>query len=41
MGSIAVGELFRIKIRRDADDTSATDNAAGDAELNAVEIKET
>ena len=37
MDSISVGELFRIKINRDA----ASDDAAGDAELCAVEIKET
>ena len=37
MDSIAVGELFRIKIDRDA----VNDDAAGDAELVAVEIKET
>lgn len=36
MGSIAVGELFRLKINRDA----ANDDAAGDAELHAIEIKE-
>jgi len=37
MDSVAVGELFRIMITRDA----ASDDAAGDAELHAVEIKET
>ena len=37
MDSIAVGEMFRIKIDRDA----VNDDAAGDAELLAVEIKET
>lgn len=37
MDSIAVGESFRIKITRDA----ANDTASGDAELVAVEIKET
>ena len=37
MDSIAVGESFRIKITRDA----VSDTAAGDAELVAVEIKET
>ena len=37
MDSIAVGELFRIKITRDA----VNDDAAGDAELLGVEIKET
>ena len=41
MDSIAVGELIRFKLRRDADDTSATDSASGDAELHAIEIKET
>lgn len=35
--SIAVGELFRIKINRDA----VNDTAAGDAELHAIELKET
>jgi hypothetical protein len=37
MDSVAVGELFRLRIRRDV----ATDDAAGDAELFAVELKET
>ena len=37
MDSVAVGELFRLKITRDA----TNDDAAGDAELVAVEIKET
>ncbi len=37
--SIAAGEAFRIKIVRDAN--HANDTAAGDAELVAVEIKET
>ncbi len=37
MDSVAVGELFRIKVTRDA----TSDDAAGDAELHAVEIKET
>jgi hypothetical protein len=37
MDSIAVGESFRLKIVRDV----ANDTAAGDAELVAVEIKET
>lgn len=35
--SIAVGEFFRIRVTRDA----ASDTAAGDMELNFVEIKET
>jgi len=37
MDSVAVGELFRIKVIRDA----ASDDATGDAELYAVEIRET
>lgn len=36
MDSVAAGELFRIKVTRDA----ASDDAAGDAELYAVEIRE-
>lgn len=39
--SVAVGEGFRLKVRRDADSTSATDDATGDAELRLVELKET
>lgn len=37
MDSVAAGDLFRIKVTRDA----ASDDAAGDAELHAVEIRET
>ena len=37
MDSVAVGESFRLRVRRDV----ANDTAAGDAELIAVEIKET
>lgn len=37
MDSIAVGELFRLRIKRDV----ANDTATGDAELLAVELKET
>lgn len=40
MDSIAVGEKYRFKLRRDADDTSATDDAAGDAEVHFVELRE-
>lgn len=36
MDSVAVGELFRIKVTRDA----SSDDATGDAELHAIEIKE-
>jgi hypothetical protein len=41
MDSLAAGELFRLKIRRDADGTSGTDDITTDAELLAVLIKET
>ncbi len=37
MDSVAVGELFRLKITRDA----SSDDADNDAELHAVELKET
>jgi len=37
MDSIAVGELFRLKITRDA----SSDDASGDSELHCVEVKET
>lgn len=35
--SIAVGEAFRLRIRRDV----ASDNASGDAQLVAIELRET
>lgn len=38
--SIAVGELYRIKVTRKPSDTT-NDTASGDAELHAVELKET
>lgn len=41
MDSLAAGELFRLKIRRDADGTSGTDDVTTDVELLAVEIQET
>lgn len=41
MDSLAVGEPFRLKIRRDADGTSGTDDIATDMELVAVEVRET
>lgn len=41
MDSLAAGEPFRLKVSRDANGTSGTDDATGDAELVAVEIKET
>jgi len=37
MDSVAAGELFRLKVTRDA----ASDDATGDAELYAVELRET
>jgi hypothetical protein len=37
MDSVAVGELFRLKVTRDA----VSDDAAGDAEIYGVELKET
>lgn len=37
MDSVSAGESFRLRVRRDV----ATDTATGDAELFAVEIKET
>lgn len=41
MDSLAAGEAFRLKIRRDADGTSGTDDITTDAELLAVNLKET
>lgn len=41
MDSLAAGELFRLKIRRDADATSGTDDITTDAELVGIEIRET
>jgi hypothetical protein len=40
MDSLVAGEAFRLKIRRDADGTSGTDDITTDAELLMVEIKE-
>ncbi|HEY4690301.1 MAG TPA: hypothetical protein VIK33_13380 [Anaerolineae bacterium] len=41
MDSLTVGEMFRLKVRRDADGSAGTDDVTTDAELVAVEIKET
>lgn len=41
MDSVAAGEYFRLKITRDADGTTSTDDMIGDAELVFIEIKET
>lgn len=41
MDSVAAGEYFRMKVTRDADQTTSTDDMTGDMELVFVEIKET
>lgn len=41
MDSLAAGELFRLKIRRDADGTSGTDDIGTDAELLFTTVRET
>lgn len=41
MDSLAAGEPFRLKINRDADGSSGTDDMVGDAELIFIEGKET
>ena len=41
MDSILAGELFYIKVTRDADGTTSTDDLSGDMELVFIEIKET
>ncbi len=42
MDNAATGEKFRLKIRRDADDTSATDSVtSNNVEVHAIEIRET
>jgi hypothetical protein len=41
MDSLAAGEAFRLKIRRDADGTSGTDDITTDAELFRVVLRET
>lgn len=40
MDSLVAGESFRLKIRRDADGTSGTDDIASDAELLRVHVTE-
>jgi hypothetical protein len=37
--SVAAGEPFRLKVYRDADGTSGTDDMTGDAQLVAVEVR--
>lgn len=41
MDSVAAGERFRLKVTRDADGTSGTDDLVNDVELVAVECRET
>ncbi len=41
MDGVLAGEMFRVKIRRDADGTSGTDDIVSDAEFLGAEIKET
>jgi hypothetical protein len=41
MDSLVAGEAARLKITRDADGTGGTDDMTGDAELVAIEIRET
>ena len=38
--SIAAGDYFRLSVNRDADGTSGTDDATGDAEVLAVELRD-
>lgn len=40
MDSVAAGGLFRLKVRRDADGTSGTDDITTDVELVAIEMIE-
>ena len=41
MDSVAAGEFFRMRVSRDANGTTSTDDMAGDMELICVTIKET
>jgi len=41
MDSIVVADLFRLKIRRDADGTNGTDDVTTDMELLGIEVLET
>lgn len=38
--SIAAGDYFRLRVRRDADGTSGTDDATGDAHVLCVELRD-
>lgn len=41
LDSLAIGEAFRILVRRDADGTTGTDDQTGDSELLGVHLRET
>lgn len=41
MDSLAAGESFRLKVTRDANATTATDDMSGDAQLLRIIVKET
>lgn len=41
MDSVVAGDLFRLKIRRDADGTNGTDDITTDMELLGIEVTET
>lgn len=41
MDSVDVGDEYRLKVRRDTDDTSATDSVTNEIEISAIEVKET
>jgi hypothetical protein len=41
MDDLVAGEPYRLKVRRDADGTSGTDDIATDAELLSIEVLET
>ena len=41
MDSVGAGDLFRIKVCRDADNGASLDDMTGDAEIHAIEIQET
>ena len=41
MDSVQAGEYFELRVRRDANGTTSTDNMVGDMELLFIEIKET
>lgn len=40
LDSAAAGALFRVRVNRDADGTSGTDDAAGDMRVTSIEIRD-